>query len=905
MQQLVASKNTRYTKHASERVIHGKQALEYVALVCLWVIANAAFWLWWTRPERVASGLLYVPFTVAYGYIVTGLPAMYLFYVGRMRRPKPAPVVPGRKVALITLCVPSSESIEVIEAQLRALAGVTYPHDSWVLDEGGDPRVQALATRLNVRYFTRHGIDRYNQPVPPFKAKTKAGNVNAWLDAHGHQYTLFVQFDIDHRPRPDYLDRVVGYFEDEGVAWVQAPSLYGNLDNWVARGAAEQELVLQGPLQQGFYGASDTPFIIGSHTTYRTSAVQQIGGFQPTRAEDHLDTVALATKGYRGVFLPEQIATGNGPETFETYLRQQFAWAASMMEVLFFYTPKQLRRFRPMQALQFLFAETWYTCWSTSVVFLFLLPLISLLTGARPSTASLLMFVVMTTPLNFVTLVIWLWTRKWQLPAGLRLSWRGIVLHVSRWPIVTWALINVLLRVKHPYMITPKGQSGGLPRFSLRSHAVYLSAVWLTAGVVFTRLMPRLEAASSEVPAGIHEQRIAETGFSLLALWGAAFLLAVYAANVVADIHELRLRACHGLTLLKLRWQPLSVLIGTLVFFAAAAMPPIYVGVDTLKRNAAVLPLVSTRLSSAAPFVEVKTPSAFAPAVMTLPVPASPAPEPILPMDLPQDGVSVGAYDPWHALPMDDLQLAHVYIRQDEPELLRRAMAFARNRYVLLATIEPFTTPTKSAPVLDLTVDGQRDEELRALAKVVRENQPQVVLVRWGHEMDLSGLYPWAANEPQLYRQAFRHVVDTFRAEGADNARFVWSPAGSPQALDYYPGSDVVDYVGLTILGDAGWDANFGLPPQSFSDLLAPKYSQVVHLQKPIVIAELGVSGTRQRQISWLQDAASSLAGFPAVRALAYFNAVNQPNNHLPTEPDWTVPSSVLDTFVADVRQQP
>jgi cellulose synthase (UDP-forming) len=77
---------------------------------------------------------------------------------------------------------------------------------------------------------------------------------------------------------------------------VQAPSTYGNLDNWVARGAAEQELVLQGPLQRGFYGHSETPFIIGSHCTYRMSAIREIGGFQPTRAEDHLDTLMLAAR---------------------------------------------------------------------------------------------------------------------------------------------------------------------------------------------------------------------------------------------------------------------------------------------------------------------------------------------------------------------------------------------------------------------------------------------------------------------------------------------------------------------------------------------------------------------------------------------------------------------------------
>ncbi|HET8647875.1 MAG TPA: glycosyltransferase family 2 protein, partial [Vicinamibacteria bacterium] len=346
------------------------------------------------------------------------------------------------------------------------------------MDEGDDPAVRAAAARYAVRYFTRRGHARYNDDRPPFVAKTKAGNVNAWLHAHGHAYDVFVQLDIDHRPRPDYLDHVLGYFRDPQVAWVQAPSLYGNRNTWVARGAAEQELVLQGPLQQGFFGHSETPFIIGSHCTYRTRAVLEIEGFQPTRAEDHLDTVVLAARGYRGVYVPQAIALGSGPETFETYLRQQFAWALSMVQVLLRFTPRLVWRYRPAQAIQFLFAQSWYPLWSASMLTLFALPLLALARGQSPAHAALPEFVLRSAPLGLVAFGVWRWSRPWQLPAGLGLSWRGVVLHVARWPIVCWAVLNAALGIRHPYMITPKGERAGLPRFPLRSQAIYLAGVW-------------------------------------------------------------------------------------------------------------------------------------------------------------------------------------------------------------------------------------------------------------------------------------------------------------------------------------------------------------------------------------------------------------------------------------------
>jgi beta-mannanase len=216
-------------------------------------------------------------------------------------------------------------------------------------------------------------------------------------------------------------------------------------------------------------------------------------------------------------------------------------------------------------------------------------------------------------------------------------------------------------------------------------------------------------------------------------------------------------------------------------------------------------------------------------------------------------------------------------------------------------TVEPYSTPGRG-PVLESIIAGQADAQLGDLAQAVRAASPRVVLVRWGHEMDLSGSSPWAANDPALYRAAYRHVVETFRAAGARNSRFVWSPAGEPGAERFFPGSDVVDYVGLTILADPSWDSLAALPPQSFQDLLRPRYQRVEALGKPIIIAELGVSGSVERQSAWLADAARSLATFPQVRGLVYFDEQNPPAEQLTVLPDWHMPTPALDANLAPLR---
>jgi cellulose synthase (UDP-forming) len=872
------------------------EARVYRAFVLIWIAANALFWSWWLRPEHIETTWLYVLFTVPFFYEVTVLPSVFLFYLGRMCHPNPAPALPHQRVALVTLCVPTSESLDVITRQLDALVHVRYPHDTWLLDEERDPRVAAIAREFGVRYFSRAGIPRYNQPSAPFAARTKAGNVNAWLDTHAADYDFFVQFDIDHRPDPDYLDRVLGYFRDPQVGWVQAPSVYDNLDNWVARGAAEQELILQGPLQRGFYGASSAPFIIGSHATYRMGAIREIGGFQPTRAEDHLDTLVLAARGYRGVFVRDILARGNGPETFETYLHQQFAWAMSLVRVLLQFTPRLILQVPRGLALQFLFTETWYALWSSSMLILFGIPIVVLVTQQRPSAVSLPLFLLVWLPVGATATVVWFWTRQWQVPSKVHLSWRGVILHVARWPVVFWALINALLNVTHPYMITPKGAQVDRQHVSLGSQLPYILGFGVCLSVVGFRFWQSRSGGSTDPL----------YGYMLMALWGGLFFLAVVAANFALDVRRMCLRTGSGVfSVLWRRRAPIAFLgcavAGMLLLSLAAGgqlissatwvgnQPSPSVGVETGANTARELLRNEGARSSAAP--PAPTPDLHPMQVAAASVPTA---DPRVVQDLPPERVAVGAYDPWQQLQNQRLDLEHWYVRQNEPDTLRGALAHARGRHAVLVTIEPFAQDLTQTSVLEATASGADDPQLLEVADVIRAAAPQVVFVRWAHEMELSLAYPWAGQDPDQYRAAYRHVVDVFRSEGVTNVRWVWSPAGNPGALDYYAGNDVVDYVGLTVLEDAGWDASFGMPPQTFADLVGSKYDLVSRLGKPIIIAELGVSGIAERQAAWLNQVPPALAYFPRIRAISYFDDVNAMNNRLPTQPDWRVAPEIL-----------
>jgi cellulose synthase (UDP-forming) len=855
-------------------------------------MVNLNLWEWWFRKEHVVwnvfSITMFILVSLAFFYDTTFLPTVYLFFVGKMRKPpeRRAPRAQSDvKVAMVTLCVPSKESFGVIERQLKAMVNVKYPHDSWVLDEEGDPRVRALAKRLGVKYFTRKGREEYNQSHPPFQAKTKAGNFNAWLDAHGRRYDFVTQLDIDHVPSPDYLNNVLGYFEDPRVAWVQGPSIYGNFDNWTARGAAEQELVLQGPLQMGFYGFNQTPYIIGSHTTYRVEALLQIGGFQPTRAEDHLDTVVLAAHGWKGVFIPEPIAVGDGPETLNIYLAQQFAWAYSLMQVLLCYFPKYIRNLSVRHVLQFLFSETWYPLYGMSMAILFLMPLCSLIFNVPIATMSFFGFLVHYLPVAVSCFGIWCWTRRWFQPKGLTLSWRGIVLHIARWPIIMWALINVLFGVKRPYMITPKG----MPNKNQKLHPIYFILMTLPlASVIIFLMNPRADKRVS--------------GYIFYALEGSCFFLLVYLTNILTaqkrEISEwLRFGALVLAFVSTALWS--SPLVVQAITWTPS--PSISIESDRLTSLVPVSPSsyapenqssisTSTPISAPTPTpVSASTPTPISTNVFFLP-PATVTPS------MPQrtfistsSKIMFGAYDPEGKLNGTKLNIHHEYISWcDSSDKLYKALASARKLgRIPMITIEPWPCGSQDENLLREIVSGMYDDRIRSLAREIRKfSEFQEVWVRWGHEMDLSGLYPWSG-DPQQYIEAYRRVVHIFSEESPGVVKFIWSPAGG-KAEKYWPGPEYVDYIGITILCDRRWEEQAGFnEPRSFEALLNEKY-WLLKYGKPLIIAELGISCSPECKRNWLLEARAALSKFPGVKAVVYFNAVNA---HAPGgyRPDWRI----------------
>jgi beta-mannanase len=119
------------------------------------------------------------------------------------------------------------------------------------------------------------------------------------------------------------------------------------------------------------------------------------------------------------------------------------------------------------------------------------------------------------------------------------------------------------------------------------------------------------------------------------------------------------------------------------------------------------------------------------------------------------------------------------------------------------------------------------------------------IIIRWGHEMN-SYWAGWATNA-ETYKQAWRHVVDIFRNEGATNVKFFWCPNYNDNPWDgsrnfelYYPGDNYVDYVGIDAYANNDYSLWANAEIQIGNNGKRSVYN--TYTNKPYIIGEWGCS---------------------------------------------------------------
>jgi cellulose synthase (UDP-forming) len=333
-------------------------------LAAIGVLTAALYFAWWVTPGRAGTPALFVLLAVAEGFTMIHL--LGLWWAIWATRFDPPPQF--RTSLSVDVFVPTKgEPIDVLKKTIAAAVDLAGDHRTFVLDDGKRAKVRELAAALGAGYIRRSG-----------RRGAKAGNLNHALSQTDGD--LVAIFDADHVPRRDFLTRIVGYFRDPRIAFVQTPQFYRNAkDNAVARGAYQQQAIFYGPILRGKNGLG-AAFCCGTNVVLRRRALESVNGFdEESVVEDFVTSMRLHRNGWRSVYYPYVLAEGLGPSSLAAYFGQQFRWARGSIGALVSGEP-----FKPgftwAQRFQYLLATTFYLVGLITPIYM-LLPILYLFGG--------------------------------------------------------------------------------------------------------------------------------------------------------------------------------------------------------------------------------------------------------------------------------------------------------------------------------------------------------------------------------------------------------------------------------------------------------------------------------------------------------------------------------------------
>ncbi|WP_235460007.1 glycosyltransferase family 2 protein [Yonghaparkia sp. Soil809] len=234
-------------------------------LVLLTLTSGLVYISWrWTASLNFDAWWIAIPLVVAETYSIIDV-ALFGMTMWRARR-RPAPPAAPDGATVDVFITTYNEDVELVSATAAAARRISFPHRTWILDDGARPEMAKAAEALGVGYITRTP-DWKNKPL-----HAKAGNVNNALMQTDGEFLLIL--DADQIPRPEILDRTLGYFDDPRVALVQTPQRFSNVASGDPLGS--QAPLFYGPIQQGKDGWN-AAFFCGSNAVLRRDALMQLG----------------------------------------------------------------------------------------------------------------------------------------------------------------------------------------------------------------------------------------------------------------------------------------------------------------------------------------------------------------------------------------------------------------------------------------------------------------------------------------------------------------------------------------------------------------------------------------------------------------------------------------------------
>lgn len=282
----------------------------------------------------------------AYGLHRYALIRLYYRHKDRALGPPPTRL---SSLPRVTVQLPVYNERFVVGKLLDAVTELDYPRDRLqfqVLDDSTDETRAALERAVAQLRERGEPIELIHRSR---REGYKAGALQAGLPRATGE--LIAVFDADFTPTPDFLRRVVPYFDDPSVGMVQARWTFRNRDHSLL--TRLQAMLLDGHFvfEHGARARSGRFFNFnGTAGILRKAMIADAGGWQgDTLTEDTDLSYRAQLRGWKFLYAPHIEVPSELPADMASFQTQQYRWAKGLIQTGLKLLPRILRSDFPVR----------------------------------------------------------------------------------------------------------------------------------------------------------------------------------------------------------------------------------------------------------------------------------------------------------------------------------------------------------------------------------------------------------------------------------------------------------------------------------------------------------------------------------------------------------------------------
>ena len=243
----------------------------------------------------------------------------------------------------------------------------------WTMAGG---RGRGPGAELGVNYVSR-----------PDNRHFKAGNLNYAFERTDGEFVVVL--DADHVPEPHFITRLIGYFSDERLGYVQTPHAFYNFDSFQARldhrnrKYWEEGHTFYYVIQPGrnHWGC---PIFAGSAAMFRRSAIRDVGLMATeTITEDMHTGLRMNAKGWRSLAISERLVAGQACRTSRHSTLSALRWGTGNLSIFKYDNPVTVRGLSLPQRLCYLGSMLHWASGPFKLI-IYLTPIAMLFSGIPP-----------------------------------------------------------------------------------------------------------------------------------------------------------------------------------------------------------------------------------------------------------------------------------------------------------------------------------------------------------------------------------------------------------------------------------------------------------------------------------------------------------------------------------------